>query len=70
MYLLKSKDEVIEKFALYEKEVKNQLNKKIKKLRSERDDEYDTPFRDLCAQHKIIYEVMTPYSPQSNGVAK
>ncbi|KAG6498577.1 hypothetical protein ZIOFF_038297 [Zingiber officinale] len=30
VYLLKSKDEVIEKFALYKNEVENQLNRKIK----------------------------------------
>ena len=35
VYLLKSKDEVIEKFVIYKNEVKNQLNKKIKVLRSE-----------------------------------
>ena len=40
MYLLKSKDEAIEKFVLYKNEVKNQLNKKIKVLRSDRGGEY------------------------------
>ena len=30
VYLLKTKDEVIEKFVLYKNEVENQLNKKIK----------------------------------------
>ena len=33
--LLKSKDEAIEKFVLYKNEVENQLNKKIKVLRSD-----------------------------------
>ena len=35
VYLLKSKDEAIEKFVLYINEVENQLNKKIKVLRSD-----------------------------------
>ena len=35
VYLLKSKDEAIEKFVLYKTEVENQLNKKIKVLRSD-----------------------------------
>ena len=35
VYLLKSKDEIIEKFVLYKNEVENQLNKKIKMLRSD-----------------------------------
>ena len=70
MYLLKSKDEAIEKFVLYKNEVDNQLNKKIKVLRSDRGSEYESPFVDFCAQHWIIHETTTPYSPQSNGVAE
>ena len=35
VYLLKSKDEAIEIFVLYKNEVENQLNKKIKVLRSD-----------------------------------
>ena len=70
MYLLKSKDETIEKFVLYKNEVENQLNKKIKVLRSNRGGEYESPFVDFYAQHGIIHETTTPYSPQSNGVAK
>ena len=68
MYLLKSKDEVMEKFVLYKNEVENQLNKKIKVLRSYRGGEYESSFVDFCAQHRIIYT--TPYSPQSNGVVE
>ena len=70
VYLLKSKDETIEKFVLYKHEVENQLNKKIKMLRSDRGGEYESPFVDVCAQHEIIHETTTPYSPQSNGVAE
>ncbi|WJZ99453.1 hypothetical protein VitviT2T_017897 [Vitis vinifera] len=70
VYLLKSKDEAIEKFVLYKTEVENQLNKKIKVLRSDRGGEYESPFVDICAQHGIIHETTTPYSPQSNGVAE
>ena len=41
VYLLKSKDEAIEKFVLYKNKVENQLNKKIKVLRSDRGGEYN-----------------------------
>ena len=68
VYLFKSKDETIEKFVLYKNEVENQLNKKIKVLRSDQGGEYESPFVDVCAQLGIIYETTTPYSPQSNGV--
>ena len=70
MYFLKNEDEAREKFVLYKNEVENQLNRKIKVLRSYRCGEYESPFVDVCAQHEIIYETTTPYSPQSNGVAE
>ena len=49
VYLLKSKNEAIEKFILYKNEVENQLNKKIKKLRSDRGGEYKAPIGEFCA---------------------
>ncbi|WCJ29313.1 Retrovirus-related Pol polyprotein from transposon TNT 1-94 [Euphorbia peplus] len=70
VYLLKSKDEATEKFKLYKQEVENQLNKKIKVVRSDRGGEYVQPFGEFCSQHGIIHEVTPPYSPQSNGVAE
>ena len=70
MYLLKSKDEAIEKFVLYKNEVENRLNKKIKVLRSDRGGEYESPFVDFCAQHEILHETTTPYSSQSNKVVE
>ena len=70
VYLLKSKSEAIKKFVLYKNEVENQLNRKIKVLRSDRGGEYESPFVDLCSQHGIIHETTAPYSPQSNGVAE
>ena len=41
VYLLKSKDGVIEKFVLQKNEVENRFNKKIKVLRSDRSGEYE-----------------------------
>ena len=70
MYLLKSKDEAIEKFVLYKNKVENQLNKEIKVLRSDRGGEYESSFVDFCAQQGIINETTTPYSPQSNEVVE
>ena len=70
MYLLKSKDMAIENFVLYNNEVENQLNKKIKVLRCDRGGDYESSFVDVYAQHGIIHETTTPYSPQSNEVVE
>ena len=68
VYLLKIKDDAIEKFVLYKNEVENKLNKKIKVLRIDRGGENESPSVDIFAKHEIIYETTTPYSPQSNRV--
>ena len=70
VYLLKSKDETIEKFVMYKNEVENQLNRRIKRIRSDRGGEYIEPFSAFCTKHGIIHETTPPYSPQSNGVAE
>ncbi|GJV30047.1 zinc finger, CCHC-type containing protein [Tanacetum coccineum] len=58
------KDEAIDKFVLYETEVKNQLGKKIKVVRSDRGDEYMSPFANLCVKHGIRHEFTAHCSPQ------
>ena len=63
VYPLKSKNEAIEKFVLYKTEVKNQFNKKIKVLRSDRVGEYESSFAEFCSQNGIIDETTTHYSP-------
>lgn len=70
VYLLRSKDEAIKMFRQYKSKVENQLNKKIKGLRSDRGGEYESPFEEFCAQNGIIHQTMAPYFPQSNGIAK
>ncbi|GKB35736.1 retrovirus-related pol polyprotein from transposon TNT 1-94 [Tanacetum coccineum] len=70
VYLLKSKDEAIDKFVLYKTKVDNQLGKKIKVVRSDRGGEYVAPFAELCAKHGIRHEFTAPYSPQQNSIAE
>ena len=45
------------------------MNKKIKRIRSDRGGEYIL-FNDFCVKEDIIHEVTPPYSPESNGVAE
>ncbi|GJS83180.1 pol polyprotein [Tanacetum coccineum] len=63
VYLLKSKDEAIDKFVLYKTEVENQLGRKIKVVQSDRGGEYVSPFANLCAKHGIRHEFTALYSP-------
>ena len=68
VYLLKSKDEALNYFKIYKAKVENQLDRKIKRLRSDRGGEYfSNEFDSFCAEHGIIHERTPPCSPQSNG---
>jgi transposase InsO family protein len=68
VYLLKSKDEDLHYFKTYKAEAENQLERKIKRLRSDRGGEYF--LSDFYVEHGIIHERTPPYSRQSNGVAE
>ncbi|XP_060195475.1 uncharacterized protein LOC132624765 [Lycium barbarum] len=46
-----NKDEAIDAFKQYKNEVKNQLNKKIKMIRSDRGGEYESPFVEICLEY-------------------
>ena len=57
LYLLKSKDEACEYFKVFKAEVENQLDKKIKRLRTDRGGEYKSnPFNEFCEIHGIIHK--------------
>jgi transposase InsO family protein len=58
-------------FKTYKVEVENQLERKIKRLRSNCGGEYFSgDFSDFCVEHGIIHERTPPYSPQFNEVAE
>jgi transposase InsO family protein len=61
-YLLQTKDEAFDYFKIYKAEVENQLERKIKHLRSDHGVEYFSKiFDEFCDEHGIIHERMPPY---------
>jgi transposase InsO family protein len=71
VYLLKTKDEALDYFKIFKAEAENQLERKIKRLRSYRGGEYfPISFDKFCAEHGIIHERTPPYSPEYNGIAE
>ena len=69
VYLLRNKDEAFNMFLSYKDEVENQLDRKIKRIKSNRGGEY-IPLNDYCENEGIIHEVTPPYSLESNGTAE
>ena len=68
VYLFNFKDESIDAFNQYKSEMENQLNLKINMIRSGRDGEYKSLFAEICLEYSIIYQIKSPYTPQSNRV--
>jgi transposase InsO family protein len=68
---LRTKDEALDYFKIYKAKVENQLERMIKRLRSDHGGEYFPKiFDEFYEEHSIIHERTPPYSPQSNGVAE
>ena len=71
VYLIRNKDEAMDSFIKYKNEVKNQLSKKIKRIRSNKGGEYkSSPLNTFCEEHGIIHETTSPYSLESSGVVE
>ena len=69
VYLLRNKDGAFDMFLSYKVEVENQLDSKIKRIRSGRGGKY-IPLNDYCENEGVIHEMTPPYSPKSNGVVE
>ena len=39
-------------------------------IRSDRGEEYESPFAEICLENGIIHQTITPYTTQSNGIAE
>ena len=79
MYLIHEKSKALDVFKIYEAEVENQLNWRIKSVRSDRGDEYYGRFTELAhlsvfalflRDHGIIANYTMLGTPEQNGVAE
>lgn len=71
IYVLRNKSQVFNYFKDHEALVENQLECKIKILRSDDGKEYvNGIFHDFCQTHGIVHQKTAPYSPQQNGLAE
>jgi len=68
---LKKKDEVFSWFCHFKALIENQTEKRIKILRIDNGNEYESnEFHDFCKEVGIKRETTTPYTLEQNGVAE
>ncbi|KAJ9555886.1 hypothetical protein OSB04_010500 [Centaurea solstitialis] len=71
VYLIRHKSEAFERFKEFQNEVQNQLDRKIKFLRSDRGGEYlSLEFDNHLMECGIVSQLTPPYTPQMNGVSE
>ncbi|KAJ9566522.1 hypothetical protein OSB04_002488 [Centaurea solstitialis] len=71
VYLMRHKSESFERFKEFQNEVQNQLDKRIKFLRSDRGGEYlSDKFDNHLMECGIVSQLTPPYTPQMNGVSE
>ncbi|RVW95242.1 Retrovirus-related Pol polyprotein from transposon TNT 1-94 [Vitis vinifera] len=80
VYLIREKSEALDVFKIYKAEVENQLNRRIKSVRSDRGGEYYGRFTEsgqhlsafalFLREHGIIANYTMPGTPEQNGVAE
>ena len=71
VYLIAHKSDALDCFKRFVTLVENQLDKKVKTLRTDRGREYlSDQFKGFCEWKGIARQLTTPYTPQQNGVAE
>jgi transposase InsO family protein len=71
LYLLRSKDEVLECFKIFHKMVETLFEKKVKVLRSDNSTEYtNRAMRDFLRDYGIVHQTTCVSTPEQNGVAE
>jgi len=65
---MKNKNDELDMFKIFVKEIENQFNKRIKRYHSDRGTEYlSHTTNEYYKELEIIHETTAPYSPEMNG---
>ncbi|CAN1149827.1 Retrovirus-related Pol polyprotein from transposon TNT 1-94 [Linum perenne] len=71
IYLLRTKDETLSKLKSFTKLIQNELDDKIKSIRSDNGGEFTSDeFKNFCDENGITHYYSAPRTPQQNGVAE
>jgi hypothetical protein len=71
VFFLKNKSEAFENFKVYKEMVENEMDSKIKCLRSDNGGEFTSKeFMDYCSRHGIKRQFSIARTPQQNGVVE
>ncbi|KAK1423646.1 hypothetical protein QVD17_18952 [Tagetes erecta] len=71
VFIIKTKDEALEKFKDFKTQVENESKYRLKMLRTDRGGEFNSQlFNDYCRKEGIKRQLTAPYTPQQNGVVE
>jgi transposase InsO family protein len=71
VFFLENKSEAFENFKVYKEMVENEMDSKIKCLRSDNGGEFTSKeFMDYCSSHGIKRQFLVAMTPQQNGVVE
>jgi transposase InsO family protein len=71
MFFLVDKSDVFATFKTFIKRIHNEFETTIKKVRSDNGSEFkNTRVDDLCDEFRIRHQILTKYTPQSNGLVE
>ena len=71
IYLISHKSDALACFKKFITLCENQLDRKVKALRTDRGREYlSDEFKQMCEEKGILRQLTIPYTPQQNGVAE
>ena len=69
-YFIKNKSEVLSKFVEYVTKMENEIDLRVRAIRTDNGGEYTSHyFKKSCADKGIAQQLTNPYTPEQNGVS-